>query len=97
MTYSVTATATGGSSSLLLPSGSDWVLSITSSTWGDADLQGSVDGTTFIDVEDKLVSGSVVNLSANKLVRVSGGMYYRLDVNTYSADITIKAKRCTDQ
>lgn len=91
--FVITATATGASSSVYLAPG-EWVLALTSSSWGDADLQASADGrSTFIDVTD---TSGVINATANKLVRVAGGLYYRLDVNTFTADIVLTAQRCRD-
>ena len=89
----VTTTGTGGSDHLTLGAG-DYVLTITwAGSAGDADLQCSGDGTTFIDVLDA-PNGNVVNYTAAGAVRVSGGMRYRLDVTTHTSAATMTAHRC---
>jgi hypothetical protein len=88
----ITATGTGGSSAVQLSGGGDWVLQVTCSSWGNADLQCSCDGgTTFVDVVDA-ANGSVVNFTANKALAVKGGLSYRLDVNSYTSAITLVAQ-----
>lgn len=88
----ITATGTGASDHIFLhekENGHDWTLSLASGTWGSADLQASADGTNWGDVKDS--AGTVINHTANGFNRVAGNMFYRLDVNTYSADITLIA------
>lgn len=89
----ITATTTGASNHIYLPdkeNGQPWTLAITSGTWGDADLQASADGAAWGDWKD--AAGSVVNVTANGFAVVPGDMFYRLDVNSYSADIKLLAK-----
>lgn len=90
--FSITTTGTGASNSIRLPGGGDWVLVV---TWaggaGDADLQCSYDGTNFVDVENS--SESVVNITSNKAIRVSGSLYYRLNVNTHTSAATVNASQ----
>lgn len=88
----ITTTGTGASDEIFLQekeNGLDWTLSVFSSSWGDADLQVSSDGTNWGDALD---ASGVVNFTANKSVIVPGNMYYRLDVNTHAAVITLLAK-----
>lgn len=88
----VTTTGTGGSDHLTLTQG-EHALTITwAGSAGDADLQCSGDGTTFIDVLDA-VAGSVINIAANRAMRVAGGLRYRLDVNTHTSAATMTAHR----
>lgn len=91
--HEITATGTGASNHIFLAdkeNGQLWTLGVSSGTWGDADLQASADGTNWGDVKDS--AGSVVNYTANSFSVVRGNMYYRLDVNTHSANITLLAK-----
>lgn len=91
--HKIITTGTGASDSIFLESkesGQDWTLFASSGTWGDADLQASGDGTAWGDAETS--PGEVVNFVANGSVRVPGNCFYRLDVNTHSAAITLLAK-----
>ena len=88
----ITTTGTGASDSIFIEekeNGLPWTLSAFSSSWGDADLQISGDGTNWGDALD---SSGVVNFTANKSVIVPGNMHYRLDVTTHTAAITLLAK-----
>jgi hypothetical protein len=88
----VTTTGTGASDHLTLGQGEHVLTIAWAGSAGDADLQVSGDGTTFIDVLDA-PNGSVVNYTANGAVRVAGGMRYRLDVNTHTSAATMTAHR----
>lgn len=90
MALSITTTGTGGSDPVTLPSGGDWHLSVTwAGSAGDADLQ--IDcGDGWVDVTD---AAGVVNITANKVVRVGGGSDYRLDVTTHTSAATLTAAR----
>ena len=89
--HKITTTGTGASDSIFLEekeNGLNWTLSASSSSWGDADLQVSADGTNWGDALD---ASGVVNFVANKSVSVPGNLQYRLDVNTHTAVITLLA------
>ncbi len=59
---------------------------------GDLDLQDRDSGTTvFADTHD---SAGVVNITANKSVRVSGGRDYSVDVTTHTSVCWITASKC---
>lgn len=88
----IVTTATGASDSIFQESkesGQDWTLFVSCGTWGDADLQASADGVNWGDAKD---AAGVVNFVENGSVRVPGNCYYRLNVTTHSAVITLIAK-----
>lgn len=89
----IVTAGTGASDHIFLtekPNGQDWTLSAFASSWGDADLEVSADGTNWGDCESS--PGNVVNFTANGSVRVAGNLYYRLNVTTHAAVITVLAK-----
>lgn len=88
MSYMITTTGTGGSQEIDLPPLGDFHLSVKwAGSAGDADLQINC-GAGWIDVED---SSGVVNITADKVIRVGGGARYRLDVNTHTSAATLLA------
>jgi len=89
MVYSVTATATGPSSSFLLPQG-EFAITLKSTLWGAVALEVSEDNSSWFTVEGP--SGPVVGVTGNRLVEISGGLYYRLNVASYVQDIVMTAK-----
>ena len=77
---------------ITLPPEGDYVLHITwAGSAGDADLTMRPVGGTFRDAYD---SAGVVNITANKSVRVSGGCDYSLDVTTHTSAATMVATKC---
>jgi len=89
MTYTITATATGPSASVLLPKG-EFAATIRSATWGEAALEVSDDNATWYPAET--YSGPLT-MTGNKLVEIAGGVYYRLNVSTLSANIVFNATK----
>ena len=88
----IVASATGFSDSIFLdekPEGQDWTVFVRSGTFGDTDIQISDNGTDWGDAKD---SAGVINFIANGSFRSPGGIYLRMDVNSYSAAITLVAK-----
>ena len=87
----ITASATGASDYIFLAEkdeGQDWTLFFYGSAWGDVDLQASPSpdiSNSWGDVQ-MLIGGALttVNRTSNGSVRVPGGCYYRLDVNSLS-------------
>lgn len=91
MANSITTSGTGASDGVIL-SNNDHVLIITwAGSAGDADLQAG-HGATFVDVTDQ--TGAIVNVTSNTIVRVAGGLEYRLDVNTHTSAATMTAIQC---
>lgn len=87
--YSIIATGAGASSSIFIPEGK-WSFAITASSWGQAHIEISIDGTNWIDAEE---FGTVVSLTGNAVKNITGNKYIRLYVDTYSANITLFIKR----
>jgi len=85
----VTATTTGYSDSLKLPPG-DHMLTAYSSAWGNATLEVSLDGSTWFSAKDE--SGAIT-LTANCAYRALGGVQYRLNVASISANIVLSAQK----
>lgn len=92
----ITATTTGTTSGIQLPSGSAWALQITSGTWGAATIEQSADGgTNWVTVRNYDDSANI-SLTANRVYVVRGGLSYRLNVSSYSAAITMVAQPVSD-
>ena len=90
---SIVAVGTGLTDAIFLhekPNGHQWVLAFFSATWGDTDLQASVDNVNWGDAMDSC--DVIINHVANGFTTVPGDKYYRLNVNTYTADITVEAR-----
>lgn len=91
MANSITTSGTGGSDSIAL-SNNDHILIITwAGAAGNADLQAG-HGSNWVDVTD--ADGVVVNITSDVLYRASGGLSYRLDVNTHTSAATMTAIQC---
>lgn len=89
----IVTTGTGASDFFFLyekEEGNDWTLSAFASAWGSATLQNSADGVNWGDTLDQ--TNTVVTFAANKSVRVPGNMYYRLNVATHTAVMTLIPK-----
>jgi len=89
----IVTSGTGASDHIFLlekQNGLPWHLFLSSGTWGDADLQASGDGVAWGDAETS--PGNVANFTANGSCVVPGNSYYRLNVTTHSAAITLLAK-----
>ena len=88
----IITTGTGQAADWLTLSSGDHVLHF---TWvgspGDADLQLRPSSGTFRDAEN---SSGVVNITANRSVRVSGGCDYSVDVNTHTSVLYVEASKC---
>jgi hypothetical protein len=80
--------ATGNSANWYLPEG-DHSLFFTASSWGSATLQVSPNGNDYVSAED---SEGAITLTANKAIRVTGGCFYRLNVTSAPASITVQAR-----
>ena len=89
----ITTTGTGQAADFLRLGPGDHVLEFRwSGSAGDADLQNkSVDSSTFADTYD---SAGVVNITANKSVRVSGNQDYSVDVTTHTSALSVTAHAC---
>ena len=90
----LTISASGVSSGFSLPSGDHWLV-IKASGWGSATLQVSPDNTagSFEDARDS--SGTAITITANWQYPVAGGLFYRLNVTSYSQPIVITARRAS--
>lgn len=90
----ITTTGTGQAADFLRLGPGDHVLEFTwAGSAGDADLQNrtSNDSGTFRDTYD---SAGVVNITANKSVRVSGNQDYSVDVTTHTSALSVTASAC---
>lgn len=88
----IVTTGTGQASDWVTLAEGDHVLHFTwAGSAGDADLQMRPPGGTFRDTED---SAGVVNITANRSVRVSGGCDYSVDVNTHTSALRVEATKC---
>ena len=89
----LTTTGTGQAADFIRVGPGDHVLEFRwAGSAGDADLQNkSVDSSTFADTYD---SAGVVNITANKSVRVSGNQDYSVDVTTHTSALTVTAHSC---
>ncbi len=80
--------ATGNSAAWYLPEG-DHTLFFTASSWGSAALQVSPNGTDYVPARD---AAGAISLTASTAIRVTGGCFYRLNVSTLPASITVQAR-----
>ncbi len=80
--------SSGNSQSFYVPEG-DHSLVITASSWGSAALQVSFDNITFMAAED---GAGAITFTANKSIVISGNLFYRLNVSSYSAQITVNCR-----
>ena len=84
----VTATGTGTTAGMFADG--DSVLILTSNTWGSASIEISVDNVTFVPLESS--SGPIV-VTSNKGIFIYGGVFYRLNVSSWSANIVAQINR----
>ena len=90
----IVTSGTGQAADFLRVGPGDHVLEFTwAGSAGDADLQNrSIDDAgTFRDTFD---SAGVVNITANKSVRVSGNQDYSVDVTTHTSVLSVTASAC---
>ena len=89
----LTTTGTGQAADFILTGPGDHVLEFTwAGSAGDADLQNrSSADVAFRDTHD---AAGVINITANKSVRVSGNQEYSVDVNTHTSALTVTAHAC---
>jgi hypothetical protein len=90
----ITTTGTGQAADFIRVGPGDHVIEFTwAGSAGDADLQNRIssDSGTFRDTYD---SAGVVNITANKSVRVSGNQDYNVDVTTHTSALTVTATAC---
>ena len=89
----ITTTGTGQAADFIRTGPGDHVLEFTwAGSAGDADLQNrSNEQAAFRDTFD---SAGVVNITANKSVRVSGNQDYSVDVTTHTSALTVTAHAC---
>ena len=89
----VLTTGTGQAVDWLTLAEGDHILHITwAGSPGDADVTLRPPNGTFRDAYD---SAGVVNITANKSVRVAGGCDYSLDVTTHTSAATMVATKCS--
>lgn len=88
MSFQVTAIDVGASAFVDLPRG-EWALFVTSSQWGEADLEISRDGVEWFPADTYF--GPVV-LTSNRLIEVAGNSKYRLSVTSFDGPIVMRAK-----
>ena len=86
MAQTITQSAAGASASVQLENGY-FAAFVSAAGWGEVVIQVSDDGIDWYDAE--LYSGGVV-ISANKAIRLLGGLYYRLNVLDYDSPVTMK-------
>jgi hypothetical protein len=79
--------SSGNSQSLLIPPGR-YSLSVSAAGWGSANLQSSVDNSTFFNVTFP-ESGNDVSFTKNTILEVNGGLYFRLNISVYTNPITV--------
>jgi hypothetical protein len=89
----ITTTGTGQAADFIRTGPGDHVLEFTwAGSAGDADLRNrSNEQASFRDTYD---SAGVVNITANKSVRVSGNQDYSVDVTTHTSALTVTAHAC---
>jgi hypothetical protein len=86
--------ASGVSSGFSLPTGEHWLV-IKASGWGSVTLQVSPDNSAGSYEDAKDSSGNAITITGNWNFPVAGGMFYRLNVTSYSQPITVNARRAT--
>lgn len=89
-TYEITATGANESSSLYLPEG-EWNLFITAASWGAAKIQISGDNSEWFDGTDD--NDNTISFTGNDSEQISGNVYIRLYVTSYSANIKLTARK----
>ena len=88
----ITTTTTGVCADFIRLGPGDHILDFTwAGSAGNADLQNRNHGGTFRDSYD---ADGVVNITANKSVRVSGSQDYTVDVNTHTSALTVTPTAC---
>jgi hypothetical protein len=80
--------ASGLSQSFYIPDG-DHSLVVTASSWGSAALEVSFDNITFMPAEN---SNSPIVFVSNKSIIISGNLFYRLNVSSYTDTITVNSR-----
>ena len=96
-TNSITTSGTGASDSIKLGQGDHILIVKWAGSPGSANLQVSGnDADNFVDILDQ-PNGEIVNFSSSVGLRVSGGVSYRLDVQTHTSAATMIAYKCDGQ
>ena len=88
----LTISASGNSAGFRLSMGDHWLV-IKSTGWGSATLQVSPSDAAGSYENVKDASGNTIVITGNWQFPVQGGVFYRLNVTSYSQPITVTAMR----